>query len=390
MKKDSTTNRQSEQIRPVTKEKDKLELQPYRTPDDVTDRRRKTIINIVYWALTLILIYVIFRYAVGYVAPFAIGFFIAMMLQSPITWLSKKTKLKPKISSVVVVAIFYCTIGLLLIIGIISLISNLISWIPQISDLYYKFEPELMAWLDTVSDDIQLLEPNIAQVVEGILDNFVDSLGTLVLEMSSGALKGLSNFLASIPGYFVNLLFTIISTFFFATDYNNITGFLLKQLPERPAHLVREFKTHFGSVIFQFVKSYSLILAITFAELLVGFLILGVNNALIWAIVIAIFDILPIVGVGAALIPWAIIMLIGGNLPLGIGLLVLYLFIVVVRNVIEPKIVGSRVGLNPVVTLVSMFIGAKLFGIIGLFGLPICLSILKSLHDKGAIKLYKE
>jgi len=95
------------------------------------------------------------------------------------------------------------------------------------------------------------------------------------------------------------------------------------------------------------------------------------------------------VGTGGIIIPWGVIAIVMGDLPLGLGMFALYLFVTVVRNTIEPKIIGQQVGLHPVATLVSMFLGTKLLGIVGLFGFPITLVILKQLNDTGKIKLYK-
>ena len=89
------------------------------------------------------------------------------------------------------------------------------------------------------------------------------------------------------------------------------------------------------------------------------------------------------------MIPWAILTFIQGNLPRAIGLLVIYLVIIVIRNIIEPKLVGNQLGLHPVVTLCSMFIGAQLFGVLGLFGFPIGLSLLRYLNDHGVIRIFK-
>jgi sporulation integral membrane protein YtvI len=163
----------------------------------------------------------------------------------------------------------------------------------------------------------------------------------------------------------------------------------MRQIPERPAGILRDIKRYLGVVILQFVRSYAIILLVTFSELAIGFAILGVKNVFLLALLISLFDILPVVGLGAVLLPWAAISLVTGNTALGIGLVVMYVVILVVRNIIEPKIVGDRVGLHPLLTLVCMFVGAKLFGVIGLFGLPVAVAILKALNDKGAIRLYK-
>ena len=128
----------------------------------------------------------------------------------------------------------------------------------------------------------------------------------------------------------------------------------------------------------------------TFSELAIGLLIMGVDNSWGVAAGIAVLDILPIVGCGTVLIPWAVVSLVTGKTGLGISLLVLYVIIAIVRNIAEPKIVGQQVGLHPLATLLAMVTGASLFGAAGVFALPIALAVIKQLDDDGIIHVIKK
>ena len=130
-------------------------------------------------------------------------------------------------------------------------------------------------------------------------------------------------------------------------------------------------------------------MCITFIELSIGLTILRIDNAILIAFLISIFDILPVLGTGGIMIPWTVLTAIQGDYTMAIGLLCVYLVVTVIRNILEPKIVGSQVGLHPLVTLMSMFVGAQILGVFGLFGLPITLSLLKNLNDKGTIHIFK-
>ena len=141
--------------------------------------------------------------------------------------------------------------------------------------------------------------------------------------------------------------------------------------------------------LWSYTRSYALILLITFGEIALGLTIVGVKHAAGIAVAIAIFDILPVVGSGLVLLPWTIVTLISGNLAQGIGLGVIYVVVIVVRQIMEPKIVGDRVGLHPIVTLLSMVLGVYLFGGIGLLGLPITVALIHALNKQGAIHLYR-
>jgi predicted PurR-regulated permease PerM len=117
--------------------------------------------------------------------------------------------------------------------------------------------------------------------------------------------------------------------------------------------------------------SYIVISAVCFCELLIGFLIIGINDAVLIALIIAVFDVLPILGSGAILIPWGIISILAGAPMTGVGLIVLWGIILIVKQIIEPKIVGSQIGLHPLVTIASLYIGLQLMGGLGLIVAPL-------------------
>ena len=166
-------------------------------------------------------------------------------------------------------------------------------------------------------------------------------------------------------------------------------AFFLKQLDGKSKQIFLQVKKYVVGTLFVCIRSYALIMTITFIELSMGLSIIGVKNSILIAFLISVFDILPVLGTGGIMIPWTIIAALTGDYSLSIGLLIVYLIITVIRNIIEPKIVGSQIGLHPVVTLASMFVGVQLLGVVGLFGFPISLSLLRHLNDNGTIHLFK-
>ena len=143
------------------------------------------------------------------------------------------------------------------------------------------------------------------------------------------------------------------------------------------------------------IKAYCLIILITTFELTVGFYILkfvGVfdNPYIVFiAVAIAFIDIIPVLGTGTVLLPWAVISFIIGNVGLGIGLLVLYVIILVIRQIIEPKLVAGQVGLPPIATIIAMYIGSKTLGVLGFFILPFIVILVKVFNDAGLIHVFK-
>ena len=185
------------------------------------------------------------------------------------------------------------------------------------------------------------------------------------------------------------MMLMIISTFFIAIDYNKIMNFFSKQIGSKVSNLITEVKDYLFGTVFVCLKSYIIIMTITFVELSIGLTLIGIDNSIIIALLISIFDVLPVLGTGGIMIPWAIIEFILGDIKLGVLLSIVYLVVTIIRNIIEPKIVGKELGLHPLVTLVSMFIGVNIAGIVGLFGAPILLSLLVHLNEKGTISLIK-
>jgi sporulation integral membrane protein YtvI len=169
------------------------------------------------------------------------------------------------------------------------------------------------------------------------------------------------------------ILFTVvflISAFYFASDGQRIWGALFSLLPSSWQRKLPALKQKFSTTVSGYIKAYLLIMLMTFLEAFVGLSILRVNYAFIIAIIIAIVDVLHILGTGTVLIPWALFAFFSSDIRLGVGLLVLYGVTLIVRQLVEPKIVGSTLGIHPLLTLASVYIGLELIGFVGIFAGP--------------------
>ena len=180
-------------------------------------------------------------------------------------------------------------------------------------------------------------------------------------------------------------------------DFASVKNIILSLFrPELRNKIVRSKQILFPA-LGKMGKAYGLIIVITFCELSLGLFLLKLLNIYdsgyipIIAIITAIIDIIPVLGTGTVLVPWALYSLITGDYPLGIGLLVIYVCITVIRQIIEPKLVATQLGIPPFATIMAMYIGSRIFGFIGLFLLPITLVMIKMLDDEGIIHvLYKK
>ncbi|HHY90378.1 MAG TPA: sporulation integral membrane protein YtvI [Clostridiales bacterium] len=354
------------------------------------DKRIKFVVNFTYAAFIVILVYVILKYVLGLIAPFLFAFIIAYLLRKPSRFLSDKLKISYKLTAILLVLLFYCTIGVgisLLAIKLFSSIKELIYNLPLVFGTH--IEPFLALLFEEIQRSVSRMDPALLSALNEFYADFTQSIGQFISNSSMKAVNVISDYATSLPGMFIRLLLMIISTFFIAADYDKLTSFILRQFSGKSKELIIRIKEYIVGTLFVCFRSYALIMSITFVELSIGLTLLGISKSVLIALFIAIFDILPVLGTGGIMVPWAFITLLRGKYSLALGLLIVYLIVTVVRNIIEPKIVGSQIGLHPVVTLISLFIGAHLFGIIGLFGFPITLSLLRHLNDTGAIKLFK-
>lgn len=354
------------------------------------ENKKRFIVNFIYVVIVLFIIYFALKYALNLVMPFFIAFICAAVLYPIIRWLHKKLKWNKKLISVIVTILFFSTIGVLIGLLVFKAVVYSVGLLNSLPGYY----------TDTILPVLNKLAANISDLLKqfGIEENInlstvFSSLYDKLLNLTTSLLSKLVSFLSSVPNVLLMIVIMIVSTFFLTADFEHISKWLLAQLSQKAEHTVTETKTYITKILFKYIRSYALILSITFAELLICLFIThfitGLNNYLLLAFVIAVFDILPIVGTGTILIPWAIIDLVIGNYVQAICLVLTYIIIFIVRQIIEPKIVGKQVGLHPLATLVGMIVGTKLFGVIGLFGLPITLALLKDLNDSGKIHIFK-
>ena len=354
------------------------------------EKRRQFITNFLYFAIILGIVILIARYALGILMPFFIALLVSLLLKPAVAFLQAKLKLPRSVSGVILVLLFYIFIGALRIVIGIQLFSAAKSFFLTLPTLYTN---SIVPWMNNAFLKLQEfaghLDPDATAAYNVVSANVTTSLGEAVVNISKQVVSWVTSFTFKAPKFLLQLLIMVIATIFLTVDFPRVQAFVMRQLPQRWCELLHNARVQLGRTLWSYTRSYAMILAITFGEIALGLTIIGIKNAAGIAVAIAIFDILPVVGSGLVLLPWTVFSLIRGDFVTGIGLAVLYVVVIIVRQIVEPKIVGDRVGLHPLVTLMSMVIGSYLFGGIGLLGLPITIALIHALNKQGAIHLYK-
>ena len=353
-------------------------------------KRKSFIINTAYLALILLLAFLFLEYALSWVMPFIIGFLIAAALKPLIRLLSNKTRLPRRACAFLVVLLGYTLIGFLLWMIGNQLFQSIKEFSLNLPNLYNE---EILPFLESANQGFlnfaHFLSPDLASQVADILSTFLDSLQASLLDISTGVLSGLAGASAKVPLLFISLIFTILSSLFISMDYDGVISFIKRQFPEKTKNLLREIRTCLKETLLRYGKAYLILMGITFIELSVGFLALGVKNPFGIAAITAIADILPVIGTGTILLPWAVIALFQQRIYMALGLLILYLIITAVRHFIEPKIVSDQLGIPPIVSLLCIYLGFVWFGVLGMILFPVTMNIIIILHNAGKIHLWK-
>lgn len=201
---------------------------------------------------------------------------------------------------------------------------------------------------------------------------------SLVTSMSA-ALPGIAGrMLSALPGVLLVLVITVIAGFYFCVDGDRLQSRLIALLPRGVQASIPRWRAAMRRVSWRYLRAYLILLGITFAVLLLGFSILGVEYAFLLALLAAAVDMLPILGVGAVLLPYGAVMLLERRIGLGVGLLVLYAMLLILRQILEPRLVGKSLGLDPILTLFAGYAGWRLFGVIGMLLGPPVLMLLRT------------
>lgn len=380
---------------------------------DKTEMRKKRIIDIIYLAIVLGLAYLFFKYFFWMFFPFLFAFFIAVLVQKPANFISGKTKLNAGVlKTVFVILLLLVVLALVSLLGvrIIGAGKSFAEYLrTKLSDLPSLIENVRRWSVSTLALLPDSVEKRAAASVNGwfdfIREKSAGEIASIIVDTASGGkkisvssfttpLSGIWSTAKQIPSMFVAFLITVLSSCFMATDYDLIVGFIKKQLSGKNAEKLSKSKKIVFSSIGKLIRSYAIIILVTFTELAIGLNILKLTGIYsgghVFGIcaIIALLDILPVLGTGTFMVPWIVYSLITDKTSLAVGLLIVYVVIYLVRQVLEPKIVGGTVGLPAFMTLMAMYVGSQLFGVAGIFLLPIMVIIVKLLNDEGVISIW--
>lgn len=335
--------------------------------------KKDFIINCLYYFLICFLIFVFSKYIFIKILPLCIGVIIAIILRTVSTFLQKSLNLGVFTANIISICTFYAIIFTFFTVFLTNLTFD-------IKELYFKLSPtyqnfsnyDFAKWQSQFS--YFFINPTFKSYFLHALEFFSSQIASLCANFSLFIAKILSNIVKTLPNIFLNLVLVILSSIFFLIEYD----FFQKLLSNPRFAIVIQIKNSFFSTLNTLIFSSFVIFTINTALLTVGFLLIGIENSLKFALFVSLFDTLPCVGIGFILIPYLVFEFFIGNTLKSFNLLILYTVCVIIRNIVEPKILSNKIGVSPLLTIICMILSAKILGVVGAIICPFILIIGKN------------
>ncbi len=360
--------------------------------DPDLQKNLKILVKLTIVVMAMVAVYLLFAYVVpilgkvlAYIPvlfmPFIIALALAVIIEPVVVFFETKIHLR---RSVAVVTSLILSVG-----GFIYLISLAISQIVQeLSGLYklmLSYSDQVVNGFTAAFTDVKLLyiQLNVPPELQQALQDSLQQLSQMLQNIANSSIKSLVTVATALPSTFILILIATVATFFIIKDRALLRRFVLQIIPGSARTQSRDVFSELFRALIGFLKAYSILISITAFITIISLKILGMKYIFTIGIIVGLLDILPVLGPGTFFVPWIIWQLITGKTRLALSLLIVYLIISVVRQFLEPKIVGDNIGLHPLATLISLYIGLQLGGVIGMIMGPVLIVIFMACYRAG-------
>lgn len=299
-----------------------------------------------------------------FLAPFVVGWIIAAIATPLVNWLEKRLKIVKKLGSALIVILVLAAIILALYFGISRLVAEISSLIQNFPEMYAQLETGLRQIEDTLSGVFERLPSGIQNGWNAVVQNLDEYMGNLVSGISEPTVTAAGNIAKQVPSYLIGFLVSVLSAYFFIVQREEVLGWMKKVAPQSVQKRMTLVMDNLRYAVGGYFKAQFKIMGIVFVILLVGLGALGTGYFVLVAFLIAFLDFLPFFGTGTAMIPWAVYKFFMGDYKMTVALVVIYVITQAVHQLLQPKMVGDSVGLNPLVTLILIYIGYRMGGVL--------------------------
>lgn len=324
-------------------------------------------------------------------APFIAAYLVSLLANPMANGLQKRFRLPRGISAVLVIVLTVGVIGGIAAGVIWKIVDEIRNVYEDFPIIYQNIRSTWYSISDSLSDFVIMLPENMQNAVADMSEQVLDWISGLAT--NTGFVKTAGNAAKKLPNIFISVIVFLLSLYFMVSDSKTVANAVRKPFPKAFLQRMSDFRSEIKRYVGGYLKAQLIIMCISFTILLIGLSILNIDYALVIALATGIVDALPFFGSGTVLIPWAIISFITGEIARGVGLFIIYLSVILMRQFVEPKIVSKNIGMHPLMTLMAMYVGYRAFSIGGMILGPLVLVFTVSLYRAGvfdgAIKIVK-
>lgn len=344
----------------------------------------KILCNFLAAGIILFLVFFLLPKLLAYFMPFVLGFIFSLIANPIVRFLEKKLKMKRKYGSVLMIVLVIAVIVLLFYGVIAALAAGIESFVAYIPTMTANAGKELMQ----AGEQLENLLMKLPFVQDIRLEEIGETLSGYITEFMSGSgeptVLAIGDFAKRIPDVLVGVIVGLLATYFFIVDHDKLAGMIERHVPESLRKQTRRISDQLVRVVGGYFKAQFKIMGVIYVVVFIGLLMLDVDYAWLIGFGIAFLDMLPVFGTGTVLCPWAVIKLFSGNYMTALGMLILYAVTLVVHQLVQPKLVGESVGMDPFAALFFMFVGYRISSVIGMIiAIPVGM-ILINLYEVGA------
>ena len=336
-------------------------------------RAIKDILYVLAAALTILAVYYVIKYvlpealswlkiAIWVMFPFILAATFSMFMEPLVEIVSRGRRIPRMLAVPIAMLIFFGSIGTIVSFLILRLVQELSDLSVVLPDKIDTLQQLLDSWFKKGV----LFYGTLPKSVTGNMRNTIESLTNSLQQWISEFVAYLIYFVSGVPGAIMVLLISIIATYFLSKDRDKIMALWLKLVPPPWGNRILQISRQVAGAFQAYVRAQFILISITTVISIVGLYLIGTDYALTIGLLVGIFDMIPVLGPGTIYIPWAVWAFVTGNVLLGLKITVLYLLVMVIRGVLEAKVVAANLGLHPLVVLMAMYIGLKFIGVLGL------------------------
>lgn len=345
------------------------------------EKYKSFIYKALYLGLVVLFGYLFIKLSSELLLPFVLALIVTLIIYPISKKLNERLKIKEPVSIFLIILLSILIIAGLFILIFVIVTRELGGVVARLLEALNNGDSVLDALLSLT----RLIEEKLPFLKDTLKSEEIYSvLGGALTDILKGASQKITAWAGSViknlPQLFVAFVSFALSLFYLVKDYNKISTAFFSIIPKKCGEVAVILKNETSKMLTKYIKSYGLILIITFAELFSGFLILGIENSFALALIISLVDILPIIGSGIILVPWGVTMLIFGNTFQGVGVIVIAIIVYIIRQLVEPRIISAQMNMHPLLTLISMYVGLKIQGAIGMIFAPIFAFFVKTLY----------